>query len=595
MKPSFGVLAGLLLAAYGRTLGYPMVFDDEVYLRGNPLFTQWGSFLDLFRDFSGLARRAGALALDPDLSTNFIMRPVTYFTFLLNYVLGGFSPHGYRLFNVVVHGLNGLLVWGVLRRWVERFEGAGALRWEWVPLAAAAVFVIHPIQIESVTYVIQRATSLCGFFILLAVWGYQECWAGRGRVWLVVSGVGMVGALFSKETAFVVPVLLLGVEMFVMGNARRGAMLRILPYSAAALVIPVLLMAVSAAQGKGHGFESIFGVAHGVQRAGYAWEYAMTEPLVWWHYLRLVLVPTGLNLDPDILMVTSWRDGRLWLAGGGLLVLVAVFWRFWRLGRNWPTWGVIVCSGWWWAVALGPSSSVVPLPDVMAEHRTYVSMVGGSAVLGLALVWVGGLGWGGRCAALGFLALLGGLAVGRNAVWATPERLWRDTAMKSPNKARPWINLGAACFEAGKFEDARAAFERANELLPTVPACANLAVVYLQLGDAEAALRVGMHGMALRPSGYDHLLLVQVATALVRLGREIEAMGVIRECVGLQPRFLPARMFLGVLLLRRGLAAEAERVFREGLEWSPGHPDLLEGMNRARAAGGAGAKLKLGF
>jgi Flp pilus assembly protein TadD len=115
------------------------------------------------------------------------------------------------------------------------------------------------------------------------------------------------------------------------------------------------------------------------------------------------------------------------------------------------------------------------------------------------------------------------------------------------------------------------------------------------LGDAEAALRVGMQGMALRPSGYDHLLLVQVATALVRLGREVEAMGVIRECVGLQPRFLPARMFFGALLLKRGLAAEAERVFAEGLKWSPGHPDLLEGVNRARVTGGEGAKLRLGF
>ncbi len=603
MKPleittSLWVVAGLLSVVYGGTLGYPMVFDDEVYLRGNPIFTQWSSFLDLFRDFGGLARRAGAAALDPDLSTNFIMRPVTYFTFFLNHAVGGFSPQGYRLFNVIVHGLNGVLVWGVLRRWIKRSgrgeESPGGYR-EWVPLAAAAVFVIHPMQIESVTYVIQRATSLCCFFILLAVYGYQERRAGRGLGWLIVSWIGMVGAIFSKETGFVVPVLLLGVETFVMRGAWRGAVMRIAPYGVVASVVPVLLISVSAAQGKGEGVESVFGIAHGVQRAGYAWEYALTEPMIWWGYLRLVLLPTGLNLDPDVPLVTAWTDGRFWGAALGLLVVVAVFWTVWRRRRAWPFAGMMICSAWWWAVALGPDSSVVPLPDVMAEHRTYVSMVGASAVLGLAFAWLGGRGWLGQSAALVGLIVLGGLAVARNAVWATPERLWRDTALKSPGKARPWINLGGACYEAGKFEDAREAFERANGLMPTVPACANLAVVHLRLGDAEAALRVGMQGMALRPSGYDHLLLVQVATALVRLGREVEAMGVIRECVGLQPRFLPARMFFGALLLKRGLATEAESVFAEGLRWNPGHPDLLEGVNRARATGGGGAKLKLGF
>jgi Flp pilus assembly protein TadD len=595
---SLWVVAGLLSLVYGGTLGYPMVFDDEVYLRGNPIFTQWGSFLDLFRDFGGLARRAGLAALDPDLSTNFIMRPVTYLTFFLNHRLGEFSPQGYRFFNVVVHGLNGLLVWGVLRRWVERvgcLGRSGETGWAWAPLAAAAVFVIHPMQIESVTYVIQRATSLCCFFILLTVCGYQEWRVDRGRGWLVVSGVGMFGAIFSKETGFVVPVLLLGVERFVMASGWRAALVRLIPYGAAALVVPALLMAVSAAQGKGEGVESVFRIAHGVQRSGYGWEYAMTEPMVWLRYLRLVVLPTGLNLDPDVPMVTAWTDWRFWGAVLALLVVVVGFWWVWVRGRAWPVSGIVVCSGWWWAVALGPDSSVVPLPDVMAEHRTYVSMVGAASVLGLALAWLGRRGWAGRFAALGALVVLGGLAIARNAVWATPERLWRDTAVKSPNKARPWINLGGACYEAGKLEDARQAFERANGLMPTVPACANLAVVHLRLGDAEAALRVGMQGMALRPSGYDHLLLVQVATALVRLGREVEAMGVIRECVGLQPRFLPARMFFGALLLKRGLAAEAERVFAEGLKWSPGHPDLMEGVNRARVTGGEGAKLRLGF
>jgi Flp pilus assembly protein TadD len=598
VRSCFVVVVGLLLIVYGGTLGYPMVFDDEVYLRGNPIFTRWESFLDLFRDFGGLARRAGEAALDPDLSTNFIMRPVTYFTFFLNHAIGGVSPQGYRFFNVMVHGLNGMLVWGLLRRWLNGADGgnpSGGQTWQWEPLAASAVFVLHPLQIDSVTYVIQRATSLCCFFILLAVLGYQEWRASGGQRWLVVSGFGTVGALFSKETGFVVPVLLLGVERFVLGSAWRGALLRVVPYGLAALVVPALLMAVSAAQGKGEGVESVFGIAHGVQRQGYSWEYAMTEPMVWWRYLRLVMLPTGLNLDPDIPMVAVWTDWRFWVAGVGLMALVLVLWRVWKNGRTWRIAGILVCSGWWWAVALGPDSSVVPLPDVMAEHRTYVSMVGASAVLGLALAWLGRRGVGGRLLALGVTVSLGGLAIARNAVWGTPERLWRDTATKSPGKARPWINLGGACFEAGNLEGAREAFERANSLMPTVPACANLAVVHLRFGDAEAALRVGMQGMALRPSGYDHLLLVQVAAALVRLGREVEAMGVIRECVGLQPRFLPARMFLGALLLKRGLATEAERVFSEGLRWNPGHPELLDGVNRARLTTGEGSKLKLGF
>ena len=597
-RMTFWIVLGVLCVAYGGTLTHPMVFDDEVYLRGNPIFREWRSFLDLVRDFGGLARRAGEAALDPDLSTNFIMRPLTYFTFFLNHCWGELSPIGYRLLNILIHGVNGCLVWRLAGRWVEvrgSVDPSDVRRWGWMPFMAAAVFVLHPIQIESVTYIIQRATSLCCGFLLLAVVSHVEWLLSDRLIWRIASCAATVGAVASKETGFVAPVLLLGVEVFIFGSKWREAMRRVWVHGIVVFLVPLALVAVSSAQGKGEGIGSVFGIAHGNQSKSYVAEYAMTQPVVWLHYLRLVVLPVGLNIDPEVQMVLRYTDFRFWgpLAMLGLCALgcMALWGRFRGAGDV----SLLVFAAWWWAVSIGPDSSVVPLPDVMAEHRTYVSMVGAALLGGRVIGAIFEYGGWWRVLALGALVLLGGVTVDRNRVWASAERLWADTASKSPGKVRPWINLGSALFEAGKLEAARAAFERANEVNPTVPACANLVVVNLRLGEPERALSAGRRGMDLRPSGYDHLLMLHHATALIRVEREVEALGVIRECVSLQPRFLPARMMYGALLMKRGLFLEAERVFSEGLGWHPEQRELLEGIEQCRSNREPGVRLKLGY
>jgi tetratricopeptide (TPR) repeat protein len=245
-------------------------------------------------------------------------------------------------------------------------------------------------------------------------------------------------------------------------------------------------------------------------------------------------------------------------------------------------------------VTLLPDSSVVPLPDLMAEHRTYLPTVGlcigcAGALLACPVpaVWT-------ATAALAALAGLGTVSALRCRVWSSPVELWQDTASKSPGKVRCWLNLGAAYFEAGRLAEAEEAFLRSLRIEPTVPGAANLATVYLRLNQPEKALPVALDGLRLRPTGYDHILLATLGEALLRSGRVREAVGHYEELLQMNPGILLASHNLGQCHLQLGQFQLAREVFLAGLRHHPNHPNLLSGLAAAEAGANA-IKLRLGF
>ena len=603
--PVLLLLLGMLAAGiFGPTLPYSPVFDDEVYLVANPIFKDPKSFANLFLDFHNVATFASRNLLDPDLSTNFIMRPLTYGTFHLNHLLGGMQPRGYRLVNICIHLANALLVWRLSRILLQTGTasaptGTGdsfCLR-GLAPSLASLLFFLHPLQLESAVYLIQRATSLCALFYLLGLVCHFQANASVRRGprlgWRAASILSVFAAMLSKESAVTAPVLAVALDILVLG-ASAGAALR----NAAGLLLlvpylPLMLLKVSAAQAGGLSAVKAVNIAHTSPDPSYALHYLLSQTEVWWRYIGLFVWPSSLNIDPDLRPILSFTEPRFLLAGAGWLLLLVGALAFWRRPQSRAWTAPLFLAALWFALTLLPDSSFVPLPDLLAEHRTYIPLAGLCIGCAAALLACPAPPLCTVAVALTALVALGTTSVARCRVWSTPVALWQDTALKSPGKVRCWLNLGAAYYEAGELQRAEEAFLKSLQIEPTVPGASNLATVYLKLNLPQRALAIALDGLRLRPTGYDHLLLAALGEALIRSGRPGEAVAHYEELLQMNPSILLASHNLGHCHLQLGQFQLAREVFLAGLRHHPNQPNLLSGLAAAEA-GANSFKLRLG-
>jgi Flp pilus assembly protein TadD len=187
-------------------------------------------------------------------------------------------------------------------------------------------------------------------------------------------------------------------------------------------------------------------------------EYFLTQCRVIWTYIRLFFFPVGQNLDHDVAISRSLLDP---VALVGLMALIALVVSAWFARNRWPlaSFGVFV-----FLLLIAPTSSFVPIADVMAEHRLYLPF------FGLALVCLEFL----RLAtvlhavvtAVVVLGVCAMLTFERNQVWASPLSLWHDAVEKSPNKVRPRFQLAFAYYDLGRCAEAAEQYEKASLLGP---------------------------------------------------------------------------------------------------------------------------------
>lgn len=557
---TFGLvlIGALALLLYGDTLPLPFVFDDHVYLVDNPLMKNIRSFVWM-GDFTRFANLSKNLGLDPDLSTNLILRPVTYFTFYLNYLADGMNPRCFRAVNIAIHGANAIVLLLLVSRLLRTSKKRGALpdfSTELIALFAALLFLVHPLQIESVTYVVQRFTSLGTLFYLLTILTYlrantTEDWQAARR-WRVLSIACLIVGLFTKEFLFTAPCLLFLLDWLVMGASPATAGRRTLPYFICLPLLPVLIFFTATAQHAGDAsLTATLNIANSGTHSSYA--YALTQLSVVLTYLRLIFVPVGLNLDWDYPLTTSLLDGAalrslLLLAG---LIGGAIYWlrhhgrevRHALLG-----FGVL-----WFFLTLAIDSSIVPLPDLLCEHRSYLPSIGVLCALAAGasllqdrldrwprlrhLVPVLMVGW------LLALAIATNL---RHHVWQSRVGLWQDTTAKSPQKFRAWVNLGEAYYESKQPAEAVACFQHAIDLeTKCYLAYRNLGIVENVRGNYKAALAALALGIQVAP--FDPQMHLELGRTYAHLGDMQRGEQALRRAIEIQPSNRPAHLALGAL------------------------------------------------
>jgi tetratricopeptide (TPR) repeat protein len=531
-------------------------------------------------------------------------RPVAHLSFGLNHALGGLDPRGYHVVNVLIHLCNGWLVYAFACALFRREGALGSQAGRRLDpallrpaaLFAALLFVVHPLQIQSVTYVVQRMTSLATGFYLASLLCFLR---GRAapealRRWLWWSAAMLSGLLSfgSKEIAFTLPLAIALVEWFFVDDLkrewlrRRGLLLGVFAAASAG----VAALALTSAGWERFEFTPV--------------ERLLTQTRVVVLYLSLIVapLPSRLNLLHEIETSTSFFApiSTLFSAGALAGLLALAIWQARR--RRLLSFAVL-----WLFLGLAIESSLVPLRMIF-EHRVYLPLVGPALIASHSLFRLTGSRTRVAIASLVVAALCVGTVL-RNQVWQDPLRLWTDTATKSPGEPLAQARLGALLVGAGRFDDAQVRLERAIALDPDLASAHNaLGSVWRGFGEVEKALVSHQRAVALAPG--DPSARINAADALVALGRldaaasllaeagaaagderRLHALARVRERQGrsdealalhrriavLAPRFAQARIDAGRILARRGEAELAVESFRAALvPAAPGSPQALE-------------------
>ena len=583
----------LTLVLYGHTLSFPFVFDDWVYLIENPLAITVPTFAFWLepKEFANIPMKMG---LDTDIAVNIMLRPFAYFTFYWNYLAGGKDPTGYRLVNIVLHAFNGCFVFLILRHILLRSqlkfkpEGTSVI---FIPLASALVFISHPLQIESVTYVIQRFTSMAGFFFLLTTWLHLQGGLmnhGYRRVMLrIVTVVILLVGMLTKETLVMAPILILMIDWLLIGTSFKTSFWRASPMLICMLVVPLMVFYVSWAQNNGS--LKLYDALNLVNRDDEPrphLKFLLNEFGVIIRYLGLILYPTNLNLDPDIRSYESLLDWHIFISGAAILTIIAGAWLVFRRQVNDLRRAMLLVFTLWFFVVVSVSSGVVPLPDLMAEHRTYLPSVGAIIVLVCLLDWlrirIAATGVSAYAAYLLLVVWVGCLSwstLSRNEVWSSRRSLWEDTAAKSPDKLRPLANLGVCHGEEGRLDDAVACFKKVLAKEPRfITANVNLTSLLItqqKFPEAHQACIAALQNGVDTP-----IIRHNFGLALCNLGNLDKGISVLESVVERRPDFRSTRVALGKAYYQTQRADKALVQLKEAASTGPEDPELRKAIHQ---------------
>ncbi|HVS52746.1 MAG TPA: tetratricopeptide repeat protein [Opitutaceae bacterium] len=538
------LLAGLALlllafAAYANTFGVPFLYDDIPSLVENPTLENLRA------------------ALSPP-GGNFTVsgRPVLNLSFALNRALGGGTPQSYHAGNLLLHALAGLVLFGLVRRAVSlpafrpRLSARDGVL---VAVAIAALWTLHPLQTESVTYLVQRAESLMGLFYLLTIYFFLRSAASNAPVrWQTLAFVACLLGMATKENMASAPIVVLLLDRALVGGSFRAAWRahRRFYFALAATWLPLAALVLHT--GGNRGGSAGFGV--GVSPVHY-W---LTQFPALVRYVALTFWPHPLVFDYGTFWITRFSE----VFAPTCIVVALIAATFYALVRA-PLPGAL---GAFFFAILAPTSIMPGTTQMIVEHRMYLPL--------LALL---AIGFGATHRIVGRHAILAGCAAALALGWCTLRRnvdyrsdlaLWQDTLAKCPTNATAHCALGNALGTRDRNADAIAEYRRALQLRPDyLEALTNLGDALTQSGHPADALPLLERAVLIQPAHAEaHLNL---GVALDFLGRSDLALQHYRTALHLKPQLPAGHDALGNALLRRHETAAAIAEFDAALRLDP--------------------------
>ena len=532
-------LAALL--AYANSFSVPLLLDDWSTIRDNPhLHQTWPLWP----------------ALSPPAQTGVVGRPVANLSFVLNYAGTGASLIGFHAVNLLIHVLAALTLFGVVRRSlaVASFAGPVNRHADAFAGAVATLWLLHPLQTASVTYISQRTESLMGLFYLVTLYCFLRASAVPGRLWRVLAVIACALGMATKEGMVTAPVAVLLLDRwFVAGSFAAAWRQRRGFYLALASTWLLLAALMRGLHERGVGLD--LGPAW--------WRYLLIECEAVTRYLGLGVWPARLVFDYGIEFGAPGGGTVFAAAVVCAVILVAV------VGTVRKTVPGFVAV--WFLLTLAPTSSIVQIPlQPIAENRPYLALA--AIVLAFATLTFR-LGPRLAFALLATTAaILGGVTFARNADYRTEATIWADTVAKRPGSSRAHNNLGQALQQLGRYPEAGAQFEAALAIEPNYAlAHANLASTCGAQGDHASAIAHARRALALDPT-----VLVgayNLAVGLMHSGQLADAAEAFRAVLRLRPAHADAHHWLAKTLLLLDRPADALEHAAQAVQLNPGFTD----------------------
>ena len=565
--------------AYHNSFQGPFIFDDVTSIAENPHIRHLWPISE-------------AVTTSPKLAVQ--GRPVECLTLALNYAWNGLDVRGYHALNLMLHVASALVLFGVLRRTFEserlhtRFGTAAT----GLAAAVALIWEVHPLQTESVTYIVQRSELLMGLFLLLTVYCFIRGVESEGenpktedrnpkpisqkipKSWYAISVLSCALGMGSKETMVGAPLIVLLYDRVFLASSFRELWRRCMGLYVGLASTWLLLAAVVA--GTNHPMTGV-GIEGLTPR-----EYLMTEAGVILHYLRLCFWPHPLVIDYFDWPITRSLEEAVIPGLGVVGLLGATAWAF----RSRPWLGFL---GAWFFLILAPTSSFLPSAgEAVAERRMYLPL---AAVITTVVVGVFVLGrrlWNkGQRRALGcvatacVVALFGFLTIQRNRDYHSALTIWRDTVEKRPDNARAHNNLGLAFAKLGKLGDAVGQYKEALRIKPDLAeAQFNWGLALVRQGRLEEAIGHWEQALRNKPDFADAQYNWGLALALQ--GKPREAISHWEQALRIDPDLADAQYNWGLALEKLGRAAEAIRHYRQALRI---RPDFVQAQEALAGAG----------
>jgi protein O-mannosyl-transferase len=567
----------------------------------------------VFDDIHTIVEQEARRTLDFSIERWFGTRTLPVFTLDLNYYMGELNVIGYHAFNIGVHlvssmamfWLSYLLSSVVYKTRVVRVGKLEISNHLFFAMVVSMFFVAHPIQTQAITYIVQRLASIAAMFYILALLFYVKFRLSTEttymKIWGGLSIAASLAAMHSKEIAVTLPVAIVMMELFFfvpINNDRswwkfkidwRQAVKRIpylLPWIITIIVIPAYMLEIK---------ELVFKpelTSENVSQATLKDKvslrritnvsaetveiprdtYLLTEINVVRKYWQLIIWPAGQNLDHDVRLVTNLRN---WPTAASLLLHVSLLLSSLVLfikGRRMFAYGLC-----FFYLAILPESSIIPIIDVMFEHRLYLPMLGvalifgdlGQILLKIKKLRIKDTDWLVVILVSCVLMALAVTAFNRNGVWKDEVTLWTDSTTKSPNKARPYNNLGKAYLDKRMFDKAEELYLREVEIDPdSVSGHNNLGSIYGVLGRYEEALAEINRAIELRP---DHDAAFNNLGNIYMLQTEYDqAEQAYQTSIELNSRDAGVWRNLGDVLARQEKYTEAVEAYRQAINLVPG-------------------------
>ena len=537
------ILTCMGLLAFWATIHSPFLYDDAHAIVENPKI----QYLNEFQKNIGIA--------------DIFNRSVLLLTFAVNREIGELEVFGYHLVNILVHILTGL-VWYFLVSELLLLE-PDRQRLKCLPLICASIHLLNPLTVETVTYISSRSSGLATFFYLLAFYFFcrlvrprKKDLSATGKLLFIM---GIFGVFFlgvgAKEIVVTFPAMAI-IYIWLITPVQQRPFLKA---KIGAMVLLILLFFCYRYIDQGN----IISLKNDPDagRVSRYWYFLSQVKAAINYYLLKLFLPLNLNFEPDIRLLPGLMDWQFIFASGVFVTGAMVVYR-----QKSPLLQFAVL---WLVITLLPTSSIIPLKQIVTEHRTYLPGLGFGLALGWMFLNVPRV-FATRLLLI-FLTLNFLLTVNRSLDYRSEVSLWKDTAEKSPNKALVHNNLASAYMEAKMLAEAERELAITLQLNPTQSdAYANLGHIHFRRENWKQAIGEFDRAIALGSEKSDTYYFSGLAWS--KQGAYAEAIPFLQRAVNMRPHKAHYHFDLGNAYQNSRIFDEALQEFRQTLEIQPKHP-----------------------